>query len=186
MLATMEKSFFGKIFSRAQKPEPEIVPAGDDFANAEVQFGMGLKFASSAGAAQDYLQAAEWYRKAAAQSHPLAQFNLGTMYANGQGFARDEAESMIWFNRAAQLGDAGAQFNLGRNCQRASFRGLPEAVLESKIEAYKWYRLAAAQGYQDSDTASATLVVNMTCAEVAAGNKRVAAFKIEQPKPLPM
>jgi TPR repeat protein len=176
----MEKSFFGKMFSRSQKPDVELVLAHADFENAEVQFGMGLKFASSADASQDYLQAAEWYRRAAAQNHSLAQFNLGMMYACGQGVARDEAESTRWFGRAAKLGDAGAQFNLGRNCHRASFDGLPEAVLESKIEAYKWYRLAAAQGYQDSDTASATLIVNMTRADVVAGNRRVAAFKLEQ------
>jgi TPR repeat protein len=107
------------------------------------------------------------------------------MYANGQGVARDEAESTMWFNRAAKLGDAGAQFNLGRNCHRDSFDGLPEAVLESKIEAYKWYRIAAAQGYQDSDTASAMLIANMTRADVATGNRRGAAFKLEQPQPLP-
>jgi TPR repeat protein len=181
----MEKSFFGKMFSRSQKPEVQLVPAYADFENAEVQFGMGLKFASSAGASQDYLQAVEWYRKAAAQSHSLAQFNLGMMYANGQGVARDDAESTMWFGRAAQLGDAGAQFNLGRNCHRASLQGKPEAALELKIEAYKWYRLAAAQGYQDSDTASATLVVNMTRADVVAGDRRVTEFKLAQPEPLP-
>jgi hypothetical protein len=58
-------------------------------------------------------------------------------------------------------------------------------MLESKIEAYKWYRLAVAQGYRDSDTASATLVANMTRADVATGNRRVAAFKIERPQLFP-
>lgn len=181
----MEKSFFSKMFSRSQKSDVELVPAHADFENAEVQFGMGLKFASDPGASQDYLLAAEWYRRAAAQNHSLAQFNLGMMYACGQGVARDEAESTMWFGRAAQHGDAGAQFNLGRNCHRASLDGLPEAALESKIEAYKWYRLAAAQGYQDSDTASATLIANMARADVATGNRRVAAFKLELPQPLP-
>jgi TPR repeat protein len=181
----MEKSFFGKMFSRSQKPVVQLVPAYADFENAEAQFVMGLKFASSAGASQDYLQAAEWYRKAAAQNHSLAQFNLGMMYACGQGVARDDAESTLWFGRAARLGDAGAQFNLGRNCHRASFDGLPEAMPESKIEAYKWYRLAAEQGYQDSDTASAALVANMTRADITTGNRRVVAFKLEQPQLFP-
>jgi hypothetical protein len=53
------KSFFGKMFSLPQKIEVKLVPAHADFGNAEVQFGMGLKCASSAGASQDYLQAAE-------------------------------------------------------------------------------------------------------------------------------
>ena len=54
---------------------------------------LGVKFARE-GAAQDYAQAAQWYLKAADQSHSLAQFNLGIMYAAGQGVPRDEAKSM--------------------------------------------------------------------------------------------
>ena len=58
-----------------------------DYENAEVQFGMGLKFASGKGVVLNYVQAAEWYRKAAEQNHSLAQFNLGMMFAHGQGVA---------------------------------------------------------------------------------------------------
>src|SRR5271157_4195426 len=120
MLVTMEKSWLGKIFSPAQKPEPAAVQPKPDYADAEVQFGLGLKFASGAGVAQDYAQAADWYRKAAEQNHGLAQFNLGTMYANGQGVVKDAAQAVVWFGRAANLGDAGGQYNMGRCCQRAS------------------------------------------------------------------
>ena len=150
-----------------------------DEGNAEVQFILGLKFASGKGAAQDYAQAAEWYRKAADQNHCLAQFNLGMMYAQGQGVARDAAQSLTWFGKAAQQGDAGAQFNLGNSCHHASFRQVPEDASESRIEAYKWYRLAAAQGYQGSEMAYSTLTINMTRADVIAGNQRVAAFQIK-------
>jgi hypothetical protein len=59
---------------------------------------------------------------------------------------------------------------------------LPADASESRIEAYKWYRLAAAQGYQGSERAHATLTFNMTRADVAAGNQRVAAFEIGKPK----
>ena len=103
MLVIMEKSWLGKMFSTSQKPKSAMVPATVDLADAEVQFGLGLKFASGTGAAQDYAQAADWYRKAAEQNHGLAQFNLGTMYARGQGVARDDAQSVVWFGRAANL-----------------------------------------------------------------------------------
>jgi len=148
-----------------------------------VQFHLGLKFASGRGAALDYVQAAEWYRKAAEQNHSLAQFNLGMMYAHGQGVARDAAQSAAWYGKAAQQGDAGAQFYLGNHCHHASFRQLPADASESRIEAYKWYRLAAVQGYQGSETAYAALTINMTRADVTAGNQRVAAFKIGKLKP---
>ena len=174
----MEKSWLGKMFSSAPKVRPAAVRLEVDYANAEVQFGLGLKFASGAGAAQDYAQAADWYRKAAEQNHSLAQFNLGTMYANGQGVAQDDAQSVVWFGRAANLGDAGGQFNMGRCCQRASMDGRPADAPEARIEAYKWFQLAAAQGYKNADGAYATLTIKMTRADVAEANQRVARFTV--------
>jgi TPR repeat protein len=181
-MVTMDKSSPPKMFSPPQKHAGATVPPKADGEDAEVQFHLGLKFASGTGAGLDYAQAAECYRKAAEQNHFLAQFNLGMMYAYGQGVARDAVQSRMWLDKAAQQGDAGAQFHLGDNCHRASFRQLPADASESRIEAYKWYRLAAAQGYQGSERAHATLTFNMTRADVAAGNQRVAAFEIGKPK----
>jgi TPR repeat protein len=160
-----------------------VIPTNADYSDADVQFSMGLKFANGEGATRDYAQAAEWYHKAADQSHSLAQFNLGMMYAYGQGVARDTVQSRMWLGMAAHQGDAGAQFHLGDNCHRASFRQMPADASESRIEAYKWYRLAAAQGYKGSDAAYSALTFNMTRADVAAGNQRIAAFEIGKPKP---
>src|ERR1017187_8950571 len=178
IIAIMDKSSHRKMFSPPQKPVGTIARPKADYEDAEVQFHLGLKFASGKGAGLDYVQAVEWYRKAAEQNHFLAQFNLGMMYAHGQGVARDAVQSRMWLGKAAQQGDAGAQFHLGDNCQRASFRQVPADASESRIEAYKWYRLAAAQGYEGSEMAHATLTLNMTRADVAAGNQRVAAFEI--------
>ena len=184
MLVIMEKSWLGKMFSPSQKTKSAMVPFKVDYTDADVQFSLGLKFASGAGAAPDYAQAADWYRKAAAQNHSLAQFNLGIMYANGQGVVRDVPQSMVWFGRAANLGDAGAQYNMGKCCQRASMDGLPAAAPESRIEAYKWFQLAAAQGYKNSEGAYATLTFKMTRADVTEAIERVARFSAaKEPKP---
>jgi TPR repeat protein len=176
-IATMDKSSHHEMFSHPQSPASETVPPVAGHGDAEAQFNLGLKFASGKGAAQDFVQAAECYRKAAEQSHSLAQFNLGVMCAEGQGFAPDAAQSLVWFGKAAQQGDAGAQYRLGDSCHRASFEQVPADAAESRIEAYKWYRLAAAQGYKNSETAYATLSIKMSWADVAAGNERVAAFE---------
>lgn len=178
----MDKPWYRKLFSRPQKPDLEVTHHTADYGAAEVQFNMGLKFANGEGAAQDYVQAAEWYRKAADQSHSTAQFNLGMMYANGQGVARDYAQSAMWYGKAAKQGDASAQFNLGRSCHRASLRGDPEDASESRIRAYKWYHLAAAQGFKVLDAASTSLVLSMTREDIADGDQRVADFAVEQPK----
>jgi TPR repeat protein len=181
MLVNMEKSWLGKMFLSSKKsrlatarPDVEVVAAED----AEAQFGLGVRFAAGTGAAQDYAQAADWYRKAAEQNHGLAQFNLGMMYAKGQGVVRDDAQSLVWFGRAANLGDAGGQYHMGRNRQRASMDGLPADAPEARIEAYKWYQLAAAQGYKDSEGASAMLTFKMTREDVTEANQRVARFVV--------
>ncbi len=172
----MDKSPRHNKFSLPERPDAAATPPKADQVSADVQFHLGLKFAGSGGTVPDYAQAAAWYRKAAEQNHPLAQFNLGLMYAHGQGVARDAAQSRIWYDKAAQQGDAGAQFNLGNSYHHGSFSQLPDAAAESRIEAYKWYRLAAAQGYLGSEVAHAALTLNMTRADVAAGNRRFRAF----------
>ena len=185
MLVNMEKSWLGKMLSRSPKSHQVMVPPNVDYTDPDVQFSLGLQFASGVGAAQDYVQAADWYRKAAEQNHPLAQFNLGMMYANGQGVAKDAAQSMIWFGRAANLGDAGGQYKMGRSCQRASLDGLPADASEARIEAYKWYQLSAAQGYKNSEGAYVTLTFKMTHADVAEAIERVAKFSVvKKLKPL--
>ena len=179
----MDRTWYSKLFSHSQKPAREATSLDADYEDADVQFGMGLKFANSEGTPPDYTQAAEWYRKAADQSHALAQFNLAMMYAKGQGFARNEAESAIWFGKAARQGDAGAQFYLGKSCHRASLTGVPEQAAESRIEAYKWFHLAAAQGYRGSVSACTPVILGMTHADVAVATQRVAAFAVEKTQP---
>jgi len=171
----MDKLFFRRLFSRPQKPAGETTETRAGHGDAEAQFSLGVKFAQE-GAAQDYAQAAQWYLKAADQSHSLAQFNLGIMYGAGQGVPRDEAKSRVWMQKAADLGDAGAQHSIGVGHHRASLKGLPEAAPESRIQAYKWFRLAAAQGYRGSEAAWAFVSLAMTHEDVADGGRRVAAF----------
>jgi TPR repeat protein len=172
----MEKSWLGKMFFGSQKSRLAAARPEVDYADAEAQFSRGLQFATGAGTAQDYAQAADWYRKAAEQSHGLAQFNLGVMYASGQGVVQDHAQSAVWFGRAASLGDAGGQYHMGQNCHRASMDGLPADAPEARIEAYKWYQLSAAQGYKDSEGAYTMLTFKMTHADVAEATQRVARF----------
>ena len=71
--------------------------------------------------------------------------------------------------RAADLGDAGAQYHIGMKHHRASLDGLPEAAPESRIQAYKWLQLAAAQGYRGSEAAWAFVALGMTREDVADG-----------------
>ena len=61
------------------------------------------------GVAQSDVEAAAWYRQAAAQGLADAQFNLGNLHHKG----RDEAEAVRWFRAAAEQGHLAAEYNLG-------------------------------------------------------------------------
>lgn len=174
----MKKAWYRNWLPRSHDP---VDVSADHEVDADLQFSRGLKFASE-GTPQDYVQAAVCYRKAADQGHSLAQFNLGVMYAQGQGIARDEAQSVVWFDKAARGGDGAAQFNLGKSCHRASLNKTTGPARELRTEAYKWFQLAAAQGYQGSDAALNTLILTMTREEVTEGNRRVAGLRFEVPK----
>ena len=176
-LGIVDETLFQRWFGRAPLTVPESTQVLADRGVADAQFSLGLSFASGAGAAQDFAQAASWYLKAAEQSHALAQFNLGRMYALGQGLPCDAAQSLMWIEKSANLGDAGAQFNLGQTHQRTSLRR-PSGTGSSaeQICAYKWFRLAADQGYAGSEAAWENMNLRMSREDVLEGNRSVAAF----------
>jgi len=157
--------------------------AGADEGDPEVQFGLGVQFANSPGNALDYACAAQWYRKAADQNHSLAQFNLGMMYSQGQGVPLDDAQALVWIRKAADRGDAGAQHNLGTRCYRASISGPRENAPESRIEASKWFQLAAAQGYLGSDAACERVTLSLSRDEVAEAGRRTTRFQAGSTEP---
>jgi TPR repeat protein len=154
------------------------LPSGNDSTDAEDQFQLGFRCASRPGTLQDYAEAAEWYARAAEQNHPLAQFNLGVMYANGQGVQQDDVKASQWFDRAAHRGDAGAQYRLGMTHYRHSLTAAQEKAPESRIEACKWFVLAAAHGYGDSEEARHQVTLKMSREEVVEATLRVSNFMI--------
>src|ERR1051326_424148 len=98
-----------KEFSQDQDTDSQTVQALAQRGDSEAQFELGAEFANG-GNKSDYAEAAQWYLKAAEQSHARAQFNLGIMYLKGLGVPRDKRLSQMWMRRAAELGDAGAQY----------------------------------------------------------------------------
>jgi hypothetical protein len=185
MVPIMDQPWFQNQFRRDGKHQLESAQTEADHGDAEAQFSRGLRFANGAGTAPDYAVAAHWYLRAANQNHTLAQFNLAIMFADGQGVPPDQAKALMWMQKAAQQGDAGAQHNLGVRHRRASSAGLPEDALESNLEAYKWFSLAAAQGYRNSDTEFAGVALGMTREQVIEGNQRAAAFTVLCSNPAP-
>jgi len=181
----MDTSWVRQLFKRPPRAALESTQSKADHGDAQAQFSLGLTFASGGPARLDYVKAAHWYRMAANQNHALAQFNLGLMFSGGQGVAQDETESRRWMLMAAQQGDAGAQHHLGMSHRRDSFSGKPKDAAESNLEAYKWFRLAAAQGYRASNDARDSVAIGLTLAQVNEGNLRADACIPAAAAPIP-
>ncbi len=92
------------------------------------------------GVAQDYAEAAKWYRKSAEQGNAVAQRKLGSMYEVGVGVRQDFGEAVKWYRKSAEQGNAIAQRNLGHMYENG------KGVRQDFGEAVKWYRKSAEQG----------------------------------------
>lgn len=144
--------------------------------DADAQYQLGKKYATTYGVTGDYVEASYWWHLAAQRGLAKAQYALGVLYANGHGVNTDHARAVHWYRRAAHQGLAEAQYNLGmyyrlglgvpkdntsaaKWLRKAAEQGLPQAqynlglLLELGVgaprnlqEARKWYARAAAQG----------------------------------------
>jgi TPR repeat protein len=169
----------------AERPESTAVDVRTlaENGNPEAQFSLALQCEYSGGDEKSRIEAAGWFRRAADQGHTLAQFNLAVMYSTGEGVPLDESEAGRWFQRAASGGDAGAQFQMGKRSQRRSY-GVPEKdATEARIESYKWFNLAAAQGYANSEAYVERSNLMLDGKEFAESQRRIAAF-LAVPQPV--
>jgi TPR repeat protein len=92
---------------------------------------------------QSYIEAAEWYRKAADLS-PQAAVSLASMLVDGRGVSQDYGQAMNLCRSAAKQGYAPAQYCLGYLYQH----GL--GVQANANEAVKRYVQASRDGYRQA------------------------------------
>ena len=113
--------------------------------HVHAQTAFGLLHWTGRGVAQDYAEAAKWYRKAAEQSDPDAQANLGRMYDEGRGFRYDYVKAEMYYRLAAAQDHPAAQLHLGLMYAD----GVNMAI--DNVLAYMWFELAAGQDLRSTD-----------------------------------
>jgi uncharacterized protein len=140
--------------------------------NGRAQFDLGQMYEHGDGVARDTQQAVRWYRLAAhhgvaaarskiaalalppqaaappdaaqpviapnAAEQARQEYERGLDYWRGREVAPDSAAAFDWFSRAAAHGNAPAAYSL------AYLYEYGDGVAQDLIEAYAWYRLAAA------------------------------------------
>jgi hypothetical protein len=120
-----------------QAIDPQVIEQakGGDFV---AQYKLGYAYYLGRGIAQDYSQAAIWWKKAAEQGYPDAQNNLGALYNSGRGVPQSYSEAYFWQNLAAARanGPLQAQFAKNRDDSAAKL-GVWEKIRVQK-RAAKW------------------------------------------------
>ena len=172
-MRTWYRSLFGRVAVVPPVANTRDLAEGGD---AEAQFALGLQCTEVGVASADSAQAVRWFRRAAEQDHPSAQLKLGLMLAVGDGVARDDEQALGWIRKAAEGGDAGAQFNLGSRCHRRSVDPLDGDRPFARRDAYKWFRIAAGQGYTGAEAACERVALDMSLEEVSEVGHQVARF----------
>ena len=144
------------------------------------QNNLGIMYRDGRGVGQDYREAARWLRRAAEQDQIRALTNLGDLYRSGRGVSQNDAEAVRCsvarpsgetatarptspgctptaggcgattrkpsggYRRAAEQGLASAEYAMGWVYENG--RG----VERDRVEAARWYSLAAAQGHEEA------------------------------------
>jgi len=112
---------------------------------------LGNVYQNGTGVPVDYIQAREWYLKAASRGNSDAQNNLGNLYHDGLGVPQDYTQAAELYRKSADQGNPIAQSNLG-NAYRDG-----KGVSADLAKAFELYSKSAAKGYDRGQTNLASL-----------------------------
>ncbi len=117
--------------------DPSIIEqarAGDSVA----QYKLGYDYYLGRGIAQDYIQAAIWWKKAAEQGFPQAQNNIGVLYNSGKGVPQSFSEAYFWQNLAAARANGALQAQFAKNRDDSAAKLSVWERLRVQKRAAKW------------------------------------------------
>jgi hypothetical protein len=112
----------------------ERAKAGDKVA----QYTLGYDYYLGSGVAQDFAQAAVWWKKSAEQGFPQAQNNLGVLYNTGKGVPQSYPEAYFWQNLAAASSNGKMQEQFAKNRDESAARLWGFERLKVQKRAAKW------------------------------------------------
>jgi len=144
-LSSAESAFNSGNYGQALEVFREVAKVADEGGAEEgvalqVYRDLGFVYREGKGVAQDYAEAAKWWRKAAEKGDAPAQSELGLAYYHGRGVTVDYSEAVKWYRKAIEQGNAVAMNNLGVCYENGN--GVPR----DRTEAVNWYRKAAQAG----------------------------------------
>ncbi|HEY1986502.1 MAG TPA: tetratricopeptide repeat protein [Terracidiphilus sp.] len=106
--------------------------------DAVAQYKLGYDYYLGRGIAQDFAQAAVWWKNAADQGYADAQNNLGVLYNSGKGVPQSFSEAYFWQNLAAARANGSLQTQFAKNRDDSASRLTFFEKLRVQKRASKW------------------------------------------------
>ena len=135
-------------YKRPQERLFEKTFASASAGDTQAAYQLARMYAQGQGTAADGNQAAEWYRKAAADGNMQAAWELADLYIQGQLITQNLEEAAVYLQAAARGGNTDAQKELARFYQQG-LGGLPA----QPGEALFWQIKAGEAGDEEAQTA---------------------------------
>jgi localization factor PodJL len=107
-------------------------------------FEIGARYTEGRGVANNFAEAAKWYKLSADKGFALAQYRLANFLEKGTGLAPDIKEAKRYYELAATAGNASAMHNL------AVIYASGKDGAQDYAKAVEWFGKAAEHGVSDS------------------------------------
>jgi hypothetical protein len=82
--------------------------------DASAMYRLGRMYATGSGVEKDYVEAFNWYKRAARAGNTDAMYALGEAYEHGQGVREDIQQAVNWYDQATLKGNKAAKAALDR------------------------------------------------------------------------
>lgn len=82
--------------------------------DASAMYRVGHMYATGSGVEKDYVEAFNWYKRAAKAGNTDAMYALGEAYEHGKGVREDIQQAVNWYDQATLKGNKAAKAALDR------------------------------------------------------------------------
>ncbi len=152
--------------------EPLTRAANLGYAPAQLRLA-SLYQDGAAGLATDEAEARAWARRAAEAGDAKAMHFYAMQMYDGVGGARNRVDALNWLTKAASAGRVDSQYNVAQLLEKGD-----EGVAPNRVEAFKWYMIAARRGDQQALASVQRLTSGLSAADRRKAREAADAFTV--------
>lgn len=152
--------------------EPLTRAANLGYAPAQLRLA-SLYQDGAAGLAADEAEARAWARRAAEAGDAKAMHFYAMQMYDGVGGARNRVDALNWLTKAASAGRVDSQYNVAQLLEKGD-----EGVAPNRVEAFKWYMIAARRGDQQALASVQRLTSGLSAADRRKAREAADAFTV--------